>query len=221
MRPLLQRAGLAEKRITCADGLNAGFLYAKCHHMPAGFVLVGDRLSALLAKADATFQPARQHDAPEQYKRELGAVIAKENFKAAKYFELGFSCYAVTLAFGTYPKPTSEAEAQEALDNDRILRKPAGWFLGSLTDIGLSQDLARSIFSEEVIPWLVEDRLRKWVGDENMAILALLGEHATKADGEAASDSPQSRLKMAGKSLVSKVPVFGEPLSILLFGTKK
>lgn len=221
MRVALQRTGLAEKRITCANALRAGFLYAKCHHMPAGFVLVGDQLNALLSKADASFQPSRQHESPEDYKKELRAAIAKENPKAANYFELGFACYAVTLSFGTYPKPTSETEAQAALDNDHLLRKPAGWFLGSLADVGLPQEAARTLFSAEVVPWLVEDRLRRWVGDENMALLGLLTEHAAKADSETAADSPQTRLKLAARSLVGKIPIFGEPLSILLFGTKK
>ena len=221
MRAILQRTGLAEKRVTCANALRAGFLYAKCHHMPAGFVIVGDELNALLSKADASFDPSRQHEAPEEYKKVLRSAIAKENAQAANYFDLGFSCYAVTLSFGTYPKPTSESQAQAALDNDRLLRKPAGWFLGSLVDIGLTQDAARALFTAEVVPWLAEDRLRRWIGDENMALFGLLAEHAAKADGETATDAPKMRLKLAAKSLVGKIPIFGEALSILLFGAKK
>ena len=51
--------------------------------------------------------------------------------------------------------------------------------------------------------------------------MGVLTEIATKADNELAADSPKSRLRAAGKSLVGKVPVVGEPLSILLFGQKK
>ena len=189
--------------------------------MPAGFVLVGEKINTIIAKADAIFDPTRQHEDPEGYKNEIRSAILKENAQAANYFDLGFSCYAVTLSFGTYPKPASETEAQISLDNDRLLRKPAGWFLASLIDVGFSQESARSLYSEEVVPWLTEDRLRRWVGDENMALLSLLGESAAKADVETASDAPKARLKLAAKSVIGKIPIFGEALGILLFGTKK
>ena len=62
MRRLLQQTGLAEKRITCEEALLGGFLFAKCHHMTAGFVMVGEKLDALLRKASVQLQIERLHE---------------------------------------------------------------------------------------------------------------------------------------------------------------
>ena len=45
-----------------------------------------------------------------------------------------------------------------------------------------------------------------------MALIGLLAEQAAKADSENTADSPQTRLKMAARSLVGKLPIFGEPV---------
>lgn len=221
MRTALQAAGLAEKRLSCQEALLCGFFYGKCHHLGAGFAICGDAFNHLLAKADTSFDLEKQQANPEQYKKEIRSAIEKENDRAANYFDLGFGCYAVTMSFGSYEKPTSTEEAQHFLDNDPLLRRPAGWFLGSLLDVGCGQDHARKIFDDDVVPWLVEDRLRRWMSNEDMPLMGVLKELAAKTDSEIKSDSPQSRLKEAGKSLIGKLPVVGEALSILLFGKKK
>ncbi len=221
MRKLLQRVGIAEKRVSCADALTAGFLYAKCHHMSAGFVLVGDRLDQILKKADAGFDAQRQHESPEAYKKELRATIEQENQDASFFFELGFACYAVTLAYGAYPKVLSTEETRSVLATDTNLRRPSRWFIAGLTDIRFTPDEAEKFWLERIVPWLYEDGLRRWVGDENMAVMSDLQVLAIKADNEAGKDSPSARLKAATRSLVGKLPIVGEPLAILLFGTKE
>lgn len=221
MRAALQATGLAEKRLSCQEALLCGFFYAKCHHLGSGFVICGETFNSLLAKADASFDLEKQQGNPDSYKKEIRAAIQKENDKAGNLFDLGFGCYAVTLAFGSHEKPSSTEEAQHFVDHDPLLRRPAGWFLGSLLDVGCTQDQARKIYDDDVAPWLVEDRLRRWMSNEEMPLMGVLKEIAAKTDGELKADSPQSRLKAAGKSLVGKIPVVGEPLSILLFGQKK
>lgn len=221
MRSVLQATGLAERRLSCQEALLCGFFYAKCHHLGAGFLICGEAFNRLLAKADTSFDLERQQDNPDLYKKEIRAAIQKENDKAGNYFDLGFGCYAVTLFYGSHEKPTSTEEAQYFCDNDPLLRRPTGWFLGSLLDIGCSQDQARKIYDDDVVPWLVEDRLRRWMSNEDMPLMGVLKEFAVKIDSELKADSPQSRLKAAGKSLLGKIPVVGEPLSILLFGQKK
>ena len=221
MRTVLQATGLAEKRLSCQEALLCGFFYGKCHHLGAGFTLCGDTFNRMLAKADTFFDLEKQQANPESYKKQIRAAIEKENNKAGNYFDLGFGCYAVTMSFGSYEKPTSSEEAQHFLDHDRLLRRPAGWFLGSLLDIGCTQDQARKIFDDDVVPWLFEDRLRRWMSNEDMPLMGVLKEFAVKTDGDIKADSPQARLKEAGKSLISNLPVVGESLSILLFGKKK
>ena len=221
MRSVLQASGIAERRLSCKDALLCGFYYAKCHHLGQGFAMCGEEFNQLLARASATFDIEKQQEEPDAYKKSIRAAIQKENDKAGNYFDLGFGCYAVTLSFGTHEKPSSLEAAQSFLDNDPMLRRPAGWFLGSLLDVGYSQDQARKVFDDDIVPWLIEERLRRWISNKDMPPMGVLTEIATKADNELAADSPKSRLRAAGKSLVGKVPVVGEPLSILLFGQKK
>ena len=218
MRRLLQQTGLAEKRITCEEALLGGFLFAKCHHMTADFVMVGERLDTLLRKASVQLQMERLHESPDAYKREVQEAIQQENSVAATYFDLGFSCYAVTLAFGTYPIPSSDAEARNAIASDRTLRKPGGWFLGALQDAGLSPDEVERFYLEKIVPWLYEEGLRRWVGHEDMAVMSDLRFMAARPDKDAAADSPRSRLRDASRTFCTKIPLVGEPLAILVFG---
>lgn len=221
MRTALQAIGIAERRLSCSDALLCGFFYAKCHHLGDGYATCGTTFNQLLAKADAMFDLTKQSAEPETYKKKLRAAIQRENDKAGNYFDVGFGCYAVSMSFGSHKKPTSTEEAQSFLDSDPLLRRPAGWFLGSLLDVGCTQDQARKIFDDDVVPWLIDDRLRRWMSNHEMPLMGVLKELADKADSEIATDSPKSRLRAASKSLVGKVPIFGEPLSILLFGQKK
>ena len=212
---------MAEKRMSCAEALSAGFLYAKCHHMSGAFVEVGGRLDQLLRKASTSFDAQRQHESPEDYKKELRSKIKQENSRAAHFFELGFSCYAVTLAYGTYPVPSSSDEARAVLATDKTLRRPSGWFIGALTDIGFTTDQAESFWQERIVPWLHEDGLRRWISNEDMAVMSDLKVIAANVDKDYGKDSPRARLRAATRSLVCKLPVFGEPLAIMIFGTGK
>ncbi|MXN75229.1 hypothetical protein GR157_10825 [Burkholderia sp. 4701] len=218
MRAVLQSAGLSEKRLSCKEALLCGFYYGKCHQLGAGFAICGESLNQMLAKADTMFHLEKQQAAPDAYKKEVRAAIEKENPAAGAYFDLGFACYAVTFCFGSHDKPANTEEAQRMLDGALTLRRPAGWFLGSLGDVGCSVEQQEKIFVEDVIPWLTEDRVRRWMSDENMALMSILNELAQKTDAQIALDSPRARLKAAARSAVAGIPVLGEALATLVFG---
>lgn len=221
MRAVLQSAGLAEKRLSCKESLLCGFYYGKCHHLATGFAICGESLNRMLAKADTMFDLEKQQVGPDAYKKELRAAIETKNRAAGAYFDLGFACYAVTFCFGSHDKPANTEEAQRMLDHDPTLRRPAGWFLGSLGDVGCSVEQQGKIYVDDVIPWLTEDCVRRWMSDENMALMSMLNELAIKTDAEIALDSPRARLRAAARSTVAGIPGLGEALATLLFGAKK
>ncbi|WP_278380107.1 hypothetical protein [Chryseobacterium arthrosphaerae] len=220
MNEFLKKMKILSPEMNRQESLKIGFIFAfiSVHSLTDGEEV--EELSSNLERLKLSFDDLNNiHDLRERHNVIVDA-LKKEHGNREVWFNVGFWLFMYTWVLGRNNFALTTETVRDLLSNDKDIRKCGATLIEYLIEIRWTPDKIEEFNLNHLIPFLWDDRSRKYVGNIHMVPMSVLLHEAREKDIEDGVNSDTGKSIEVIKALIEEIPVVGKSISIVIWGNK-
>ncbi|WP_430455053.1 hypothetical protein [Rheinheimera sp.] len=148
-------------------------------------------------------------------------IIYSYSESHVSWFRIGRFIFDCTVCLGENDDLFNLMHMNTGFTREYITKIKLNQLIIGFEGLGWSPDDFEKFINEKLLPYQDRKELNKWTYSIDMAVMYDLKYLAKFDDEKNRVDSLKERIYKSSRALIESIPIFGEAISIMIFGSKK